>query len=331
MSVVHNPQRVIQETPVSCFRACIASLLGLKWSEVPDAFDGNAWNWDVAQDWLCERGLQAVEIVLDDCPRLYPLRVPVPCILTGKSPRECTTGKHAVVATLRGLEGFTILHDPHVSSDGIVGEPTQVTFLVPTLHERHEMDQPFGCVNNTIRLRSGKYFDLANPRPDQFDFADIAGALSKICRFGSQCESFYSVAEHLVNCRRVAASDKLSRDAQLAVLMHDATEAFVGDMVKPLKMMLPAYAIIEARVEAAIAEKFGIDFRTHANVIKEIDRAMLIAERRRLFSPDKVAWTGEHSVRKLSVDFRLWRPSDAEMYFEQEAQSLGVKVFESQH
>lgn len=123
---------VFQETPVSCFRACVASLLELYWSEVPDTFDGTTWNWQAAQDWLADnRSLQMVEVVLVDSPRLYPTSRPVPCILTGKSPRECLTGKHAVVAELCGLEGFTVVHDPHCSGDGIVGDPTMVTFLIP--------------------------------------------------------------------------------------------------------------------------------------------------------------------------------------------------------
>mgnify|MGYP000629654760 FL=1 len=56
----------------------------------------------------------------------------------------------------------------------------------------------FGCVNNTIRLVSGHYLDLANPMPDQFEIDDIAGGLSRICRFGGQCPQFYSVAEHSI-------------------------------------------------------------------------------------------------------------------------------------
>ncbi len=57
------------------------------------------------------------------------------------------------------------------------------------------MAPTFGCGANTIKLRSGKYLDLKDPQPDQFDFEDIAGALAKICRFGAQCNEFYSVAE----------------------------------------------------------------------------------------------------------------------------------------
>ena len=103
----------------------------------------------------------------------------------------------------------------------------------------------FGCVNNTMRLRSGCYFDLADPKPEHFRFADIAGALAKTCRFGGQIEHFYSVAEHSVHCAAQGESDGLPLGTQAALLMHDAAEAFTGDIIKPLKIMLPRYSTIE--------------------------------------------------------------------------------------
>jgi hypothetical protein len=182
----------------------------------------------------------------------------------------------------------------------------------------------FGCIKNTIRLRSGTYFDFLNPQPDQFTLADIAGALSKICRFGGQCDHFYSVAEHSVHCCRQARADGLPLDTQLAVLFHDAAEAFVGDVVKPLKIMLPEYATIEDRVEAVIAEKFGIDFRRYREQVREIDHAMLIAERKEKFSHDDVDWFGERDVRPLNIDFAIWGPAEADDRFIHEAKLIGV-------
>lgn len=182
----------------------------------------------------------------------------------------------------------------------------------------------FGCINNTIRLRSGLYLDLANPAPDQFTFADIAGALSKICRFGGQVEKFYSVAEHLYWCAIVARNDGHGNATQRAVLLHDATEAFLGDVVKPLKIMLPEYDVIEARMEAAIAEKFAVDFAKEKPVVKEIDRAMLIAERHALFSVDDYKWQGEDEVRKLNIRIRGYGPCDAEAFFTDMARAVGI-------
>lgn len=184
----------------------------------------------------------------------------------------------------------------------------------------------FGCVGNTIRLRSGLYFNLADPQPDQFTFSDIAGALSKICRFGGQINDFYSVAEHCVHCCRLAERDRLGLMTQAAVLMHDAAEAFCGDVVKPLKIMLPEYAEVERRVEAAVAEKFLIDFEKWADCIREIDRAALIAERNALFPRDGISWAGEESARQVVIDVELWSPSESEFQFTQVAREVGLEI-----
>lgn len=165
------------------------------------------------------------------------------------------------------------------------------------------MGVAFGCVGNTIRLFSGGYLDLLDPDPETFTIRDIACGLSKICRFGGQIEQWYSVAEHSIWCAHQAADDRHGFDVQLACLMHDAAEAFVGDVVKPLKMLLPEYAEIERGMEAAIARKFGIDFDAHKEIIREIDHAMLIAERRKFFSVDHVQWAGESEVRELRHGF----------------------------
>lgn len=184
----------------------------------------------------------------------------------------------------------------------------------------------FDCVNNTIRLRSGRYFDLADPQPDQFEFSDIAGALSKICRFGGQIEHYYSVAEHCWHCAEQARKDGLPLETQVALLMHDAAEAFCGDMVKPLKIMMPGYAEVEARIESAIAERFQIDFRREEFLVRKIDHEILIAERRYLFSRDDVEWIGEREVRKIDVDFWCWSPGTAEAQFTSLARFIGIKA-----
>lgn len=184
------------------------------------------------------------------------------------------------------------------------------------------MSEAFGCVNNTIRLASGRYFDLANPSPDDFEFVDINKALAKICRFGGHCERFYSVAEHLIHCTNQAEEDGLPLEVQRSVFMHDAAEAFIGDMVKPLKVMLPDYKAVEKQVEFAIELKFSIDL--HNELIKKIDHEMLIAERHFLFSKDNMTWTGENEVRKISPAFKCYDPEQAEFRFWIKARRLGL-------
>jgi len=124
------PNAVRQTGPTNCFQACVATVLDIPIDDVPEACDGAKWDWDAFQDWLALRGLQAIEIGFGNGGTIYPVRHPVLCIVTGQSPRECTTGRHAVVGELTGLEGFRLLHDPHPSDLWIDGEPTHAVFFV---------------------------------------------------------------------------------------------------------------------------------------------------------------------------------------------------------
>lgn len=187
----------------------------------------------------------------------------------------------------------------------------------------------FGCVKRTIRLRSGRYFDFEDPQPDQFTLGDIAGALSKICRFGGQVEHFYSVAQHCVYCSQVAENDGQPIEVQRSALLHDAAEAFCGDVVKPLKVMLGNYADIEASVESVIFAKYGVSWFATEDAVREIDHAMLIHERRQLFSPDNVTWFGENEVRKLDFPIKAWTPSETEYKFILRARMLDVSPIEA--
>jgi hypothetical protein len=174
----------------------------------------------------------------------------------------------------------------------------------------------FGCLNNTIPLvRSGLYFDLAAPRAADVRIEDIAAGLAKICRFGGHVDPFYSVAEHSVACAMAAMADRWHPGNVLAVLLHDAAEAYVGDMVKPLKIMLPEYSRIEGAVQAAIGEALGIDFEAKRGVIQLYDHALLIAEKRALFPADKTRWTGEDGVLHLDYSPQCWPPERAETEF----------------
>src|SRR5258708_39476115 len=88
-------------------------------------------------------------------------------------------------------------------------------------------------VGPTIMLHSGAWFDFCAPASSCFNIEDIAHGLANICRYAGQCKRFYSVAEHSILVSQTA------KGFEYEALLHDAAEAFVGDISRPLKQMLP--------------------------------------------------------------------------------------------
>lgn len=184
----------------------------------------------------------------------------------------------------------------------------------------------FGILNNTIKVAAGHYVDLLNPDPKTIEIRSIAAALSKICRFGGHCPKFYSVAEHCIHAATVAWNNFDDNKAVLAVLLHDAAEAYIGDMVKPLKVAIPKYQQIETKIEHAIEEAFDIDFGKYRDVIKTCDRAMLKAEKLTLWPEDLETWAGFETITTADVDFKFYRPREAERVFIQMARLLAPSI-----
>lgn len=125
-------------------------------------------------------------------------------------------------------------------------------------------------------------------RPFDFDYKieHIAAALSKICRFSGHTKEFYSVAQHSVMCARLVPTEYA-----LEALLHDASEAFLGDVTSPLKSLLREYKQIEAATQQAIFNAFGVVTDTPAvgGLSEPVHRADMIAlatEKRDLMGDD---------------------------------------------
>lgn len=132
------------------------------------------------------------------------------------------------------------------------------------------MQQTESCIT-TI---SGKFFDILKPEEYDFDINEIATALSNLCRYTGHVNRFYSVAEHSVLVSRL-----LPPSLSLCGLLHDASEAYLGDVSSPLKKLLPEYKAIEERVEKAIAAHFDIPF-PYPEEIHKADKRMYWNERK---------------------------------------------------
>lgn len=144
------------------------------------------------------------------------------------------------------------------------------------------MSDTIGCIGSRILTASGGSFDFADPQPGDIHIEDIASGLSRTSRYSGQVE-FYSVAEHSIHCMTMV-EDAVNVELSIAALMHDASEAYTGDMPKPLKNLLPEFQEIENNIQRVIEEKFGIDPAYH-DLVKKADMVALRYEME-LFFPD---------------------------------------------
>nr|WP_315022277.1 HD domain-containing protein [uncultured Aminipila sp.] len=109
---------------------------------------------------------------------------------------------------------------------------------------------------------------------------DVAHALSLICRANGHLKIFFSVAQHSINCALEAKERGLSTKIQLHCLLHDAAEAYIGDVITPLKIQLNAYKDYENALQATVLKALGVAplNEAAAKVLKEIDSCMLYHE-----------------------------------------------------
>jgi len=163
-------------------------------------------------------------------------------------------------------------------------------------------------IGPTILLHSGNYFDFLSPETSQFTIEDIAHGLSNTCRFVGQCGEFYSVAQHSIQ-----VSAHLPPEHAYAGLMHDAAEAFIGDVSKPLKDLLPEYRAIEKHVEAAVFTRFDV-LQPMPPDVKRMDIAMLATEQRLLMA-NRDDWDYTRGHDALPIDIHPMSPKVAKAVF----------------
>lgn len=159
-------------------------------------------------------------------------------------------------------------------------------------------------------LASGRVVDILHPRVDQIDFRDIVNGLARVQRFGGQINAeHYSVAEHSVLVSRLC----LPHNAILG-LLHDASEAYIGDCVTPLKRQIKKYYEIEARWMLAIGLAAGLDDRlVHLPIdVKVADTRALQTERRDLYFPPR---RDDSGIEPASWKVKGLRPKHAEKLF----------------
>lgn len=127
---------------------------------------------------------------------------------------------------------------------------------------------------------SGIDFYPLDPKIEEIKTEDIAHALSLICRANGHSRHFYSVAQHSLNCALEAKKRNYSRRIQLGCLLHDGSEAYISDIIRPVKSKLTDYHTIEDNLQNVIYEAYGLGDLTkdEQRDIAAIDDAMLAYE-----------------------------------------------------
>lgn len=177
-----------------------------------------------------------------------------------------------------------------------------------------------------IQTHSGRRFNPLKPNPGAIVIQDIAHALSMQCRFSGHCREFYSVAQHSVLVSYICDSG----DAFWG-LMHDATEAYLVDVPRPLKRSgkFDAYLEFESIMQEAICKRFALPFREPPSV-KRADTILLATEARDLMAPLHSDW--KQPVDPLPFKIEAWDHQKAkDMFMKRFFELTGASAEHYQH
>ena len=162
--------------------------------------------------------------------------------------------------------------------------------------------------------------------PSMLCLEDIAHALSMQCRYAGHTRAFYSVAEHSVQVARwVHRETGGDKDTARMALFHDAAEAYLTDLPKPVKHLCPGYRNLEAEVGQAVLSWLGLgNASLHWNLIHEADWRILSNEAELLLGPPPQAWNHHPKGPLPGVEIAPMSPTRAYLAFCEEAARLGV-------
>ena len=166
----------------------------------------------------------------------------------------------------------------------------------------------------TITTFSGKSFDFENPQPDMIAIEDIAHHLGNVCRFAGATGVHYSVAQHSIMvaglaCEMVTLPER-QPEVGLYGLLHDASEAYLGDVPTPWKQVvgMESYRQMEERTMRAIGEALGLDLTKLPEEVKKADRDAFFREQAYLMRPPHNA---DNPYTGSGIRFGILAPQDA--------------------
>lgn len=173
----------------------------------------------------------------------------------------------------------------------------------------------------TILTHSGHYLNFLNPDFMHININDIAHALANLCRFTGHTREFYSVAQH-----SVIVSHLVAPEHALRALLHDASEAYIGDLSSPLKSQSPSYCEIERNLQAKIIEVLTGSTEPDHPSIKHADLIALATERRDLMPHNQQHWPILNGITPMATTIKPLAPSTAHALFTARYRELTQKT-----
>lgn len=162
-----------------------------------------------------------------------------------------------------------------------------------------------------IQTYTGEVFYPLEPSVTTINIVDIAHALAMVCRFNGHTSAFYSVAEHCVRM-----SEQVPPEMALHALLHDAAEAYVSDVARPIKPHLGGFDEIEDNLLACIHSRYGLTREPYIEqALKVADLRMLATERAQLMVLQTPHWDCLEGIDPYDIYLECWNPEKAERVF----------------
>lgn len=173
-----------------------------------------------------------------------------------------------------------------------------------------------------MQVREGRIFYPLDPRPEEVFLEDIGYSLARKNRFGGFADENIPVAQHLVQCQWMAHMDGLGVREQYAIIMHDAPEYIVGDMIRPLKVDMPEFKAAEQRIALVVNEALDVPSISH-RTIKYYDNIAWAWEKRDLYK-SALDWPNTPEIPSYCHIMKPWSVQTAYGTFMNQATHLRV-------
>jgi hypothetical protein len=175
------------------------------------------------------------------------------------------------------------------------------------------MDIHEGSTEGWMETFTGKRFYSLNPKAEDVDIIDIAHSLSNQCRYGGHTNIHYSVATHCCVLSDYMRRRSSSRRDALIALMHDAGEAYLSDIVRPIKHRVTQLKEVEAAIDRVVFEAFSLP-AVLPQWLKLIDSQIINDERSVVMSDSGNDWSTS-ALEPLGVVIPAWAPTRAKFEF----------------